>query len=95
MLIFALLGAFLFYVALYLIWTSMQVRLDSVSAVLRAINAMMWAPESVVFTIFRGLIIAATFYVVADFLVSAAKRLTRRRNNEEKNALSWKKPPRL
>ena len=95
MLIFALLGAFLFYVALYLIWTSMQVRLDSVSAVLRAINAMLWAPESLVFTILRGLIIAATFYVVADFLVSAAKRLARRRNNEEKNALSWKKPPRL
>ncbi|HEX8463091.1 MAG TPA: hypothetical protein VF627_00605 [Abditibacterium sp.] len=95
MLIVALLGAFLFYVGLYLIWTSMHVRLDSVNAVLGALNEMLWAPESLVFTIFRGLIIAGTFYVVADFLVSGAKRLARRRSEHEKNALSWKRPPRI
>jgi hypothetical protein len=33
--------------------------------------------------------------VVAEFFFSAGKRATRKRNNKEKTALSWKKPPRI
>jgi uncharacterized metal-binding protein len=95
MLIIALLGAFFFYVALYLIWESSQSRLDSVAAVLHALNNMMFLPQNVVFTIFRGLLFIAACYVVADMFRSAAKRATRKRNNQEKNVLSWKKPPRI
>ncbi|HEX9996876.1 MAG TPA: hypothetical protein VGB45_07025 [Abditibacterium sp.] len=95
MLIVALLGAFIFYVGLYLLWSSNQVPLDSVSAVLGALNRMMWMPENLVFTIFRGLLLVAALYIFADSIISFAKRLTRKRNNDEKNALSWKKPPRV
>jgi uncharacterized metal-binding protein len=95
MFIVALLAAFVFYVGLYLLYESTQVRLDSASAVLHALNNMLWLPQNTVFTIFRGLLFIATLYVVGDFLLSAAKRATRRRNNEEKNVLSWKKPPRV
>jgi uncharacterized metal-binding protein len=95
MFIVALVGAFLFYAGLYLLYESTQSRLDSANAVLHAINNMLWVPQNTVFMIFRGLLIVATLYVVSDFLVSAAKRATRKRKEEEKNVLSWKKPPRV
>lgn len=95
MFIVALLGAFLFYVGLYLLYESTQMRLDSASAVLHALNNMLWLPQTTVFMIFRGVLMVATFYVVGDFFYSAAKRATRKRNNHEKNVLSWKKPPRV
>lgn len=94
MFIVALLAAFVFYVGLYLVYESTQVRLDSVDAVLRALNNMMWLPQTTVFTIFRGLLIIATLYIVGDFLLSTAKRAARKRGETEKNVLSWKKPPR-
>ncbi|RYG73957.1 hypothetical protein EON80_02825 [bacterium] len=93
MVIIALLGAFVFYVALYLIWESTQSRLDSVNAVLHALNNMMWVPQNTVFTVFRVVLLLATAYVVLDMFRSAAKRATRKKDNDEKNALSWKKPP--
>lgn len=95
MFIVALVGALLFYVTLYLIYESRMVRLDSADAVLRALNNMMWLPQNTVFTIFRGILMVAILYVITDFLLSAAKRATRKRNTEEKNVLSWKKPPRV
>ena len=94
MFIVALLGAFLFYVGLYLLWESTRVPLNSVDAVLRALNSMMWLPQNTVFTIFRGILLVGTLYVIADFILSATKRAARKRDNEEKNTLSWKKPPR-
>ena len=95
MFIVALIGAFIFYVGLYLIYESTQMRLDSVDAVLRALNNMLWLPQNTVFTILRGLLIIATIYVICDFFVSGAKRITRKRDNTKKNVLSWKKPPRI
>ncbi len=95
MFIIALLGAFLFYVGLYLLYESTQTRLDSVAAVLQALNNMLWLPQTTVFTIFRGVLMVAALYVVGDFLLSGAKRATRKRKDEEQNVLSWKKPPRL
>lgn len=95
MLIVALLGALVFYVALYLLWSSTQVPLDSLDALFRALNRMLWLPENLIFTILRGLILIATLYVFADFIISAAKRAAKRRDNEAKNELSWKKPPRV
>ena len=95
MLIVALFGALIFYVALYLIWTSTQVPLNSLDAVFRALNRMLWLPENVVFTIFRGLILVAILYVVADFIISAAKRAAKRKDDSVKNELSWKKPPHI
>ncbi len=95
MFIVALVGAFIFYVGLYLLWESTQVPLDSVEAVLRAFNSMMWLPQNTVFMIFRGVLLIAVLYVIGDFIFSTAKRATRRRKNEEKNVLSWKKPPRV
>ncbi len=94
MLIVALLLAFLFYAGLFLLWDSHRVPLDSVAAVLAALNRMLFLPENLVFTIFRGILLAVTFYLVADFLLSTAKRATRRRREQEKNELSWKPPPR-
>lgn len=95
MLIIALLGAFFFYIALFLIWESTQTRLDSVNAILIALNNMMWMPQNVVFTTFRVILLVATGYVVLDIFRSAAKRATRKRNNDEKNEIGWKKPPRV
>lgn len=95
MFIVALLGAFLFYVGLYLLWESTQVRMDSAQAVLRALNHMLWLPQNTIFVIFRGILLVAVLYVVGDFIFSAAKRATRKRDTKEKNVLSWKKPPRV
>lgn len=94
MFILALLGAFVFYVGLYLLYESTQMRLGSVDAVLRALNSMLWLPQTTVFVIFRGILIIATVYVIIDLLISTAKRATRKRRETEKNVLSWKKPPR-
>jgi uncharacterized metal-binding protein len=95
MLIVALFGAFCFYVGLYLLWSSTQVPLNSMEALFRALNRMLWVPENLVFTIFRGLILVATLYVVADFIVSTARRASKKKDDDAKNALSWKKPPRV
>lgn len=95
MLIVALLCAFIFYAGLFLLWESNRVPLDSMAAVLAAINRMLFLPENVVFVIFRGLLLVVTLYIVGDFLLSTAKRATRRREEEQKDKLSWKKPPRV
>ncbi|PQV62576.1 hypothetical protein B1R32_12814 [Abditibacterium utsteinense] len=98
MFIVALVGAFIFYVGLYLLWESSQSRLDSTAAILRSINNMLWLPQNTVFTIFRGLLLVAMLYVVGDFIFSAAKRAkraTRRRAEDEENVIRWKKPPRV
>ena len=95
MLIVALLAAFIFYAGLFLLWESNRVPLDSVAAVLAAVNRMLFLPENVVFVIFRGLLLVVTLYIVGDFLLSTAKRATRRRQEDQKDKLSWKKPPRI
>ncbi len=95
MFIVALLGAFIFYIGLYLLWESTKVPMNSVDAVLRTLNQMMWLPQNTVFLIFRGVLLIGVLYVVGDLILSAAKRATRRRETEEKNVLSWKKPPRV
>lgn len=95
MLIVALLCAFIFYAGLFLLWESNRVPLDSMAAVLAAVNRMLFLPENVVFVIFRGLLLVVALYIVGDFLLSSAKRATRRRKDDQKDGLSWKKPPRV
>jgi len=95
MFILALFGAFLFYVGLYLLWESNRVPLDSTAAILRVLNDMLWLPQTTVFVIFRGILLVAMLYIVGDFIFSSARRATRKRKNDEKNVIGWKKPPRV
>ena len=68
MLILALLGAFIFYVGLYLLWE--HVPLDSLEAILRAIDRMFWMPTNTLFTIYRGILLIILAYVVLELFIS-------------------------
>jgi Tfp pilus assembly protein PilO len=84
MLFIVIILAFIFYIGLYLLWMSMQARLDSSTSILRAITEMLFVPDHLVFMILRSLIFLALFYVIADFFLNSAKRgLKRRRSNTQ------------
>ena len=97
MLILGLLGAFIFYVAIYLLWEASSTRLDSMEAWMRALTAMIWMPENLVFVILRGLILVVAFYVFADWIVSgvrsAKRRAAKRKEDAEELTLRVKHPP--
>ncbi len=84
MLFIVIILAFIFYIGLYLLWMSMQSRLDSSTSILRTISELLFVPDHEVFMILRSLIFLALFYVIADFFLNSAKRgLKRRRSNTQ------------
>lgn len=98
MIFVALLGAFLFYVALYFLWVASSQHLNGVQEWMAAFNAMVWMPGHLVFTILRGLILITAFYVFADGLRAGVKRAGRKRkeakrDREEPFAVGVKHPP--
>lgn len=98
MIIVALLGALVFYVALYCIWAASSQHLNSVEAWLRMLNNMLWVPGPLIFTLLRGLILATALYVFCDWLLSSVKRLKRKSREakiarEEPFAVGTKHPP--
>ena len=97
MLILVLIGAILFYAALYIVWEMSHSRLNTVESWLHAINAMAVMPDNLVFLILRGLILVGALYVFGDWLKSFAQNTKRRREkrlaDERDPRLGWKKPP--
>ncbi len=88
MLFVVLLIAFAIYAILYVMWEMAQSHLTvATMPLLRAFNNALFMPGNLVFVIFRGLILLTLFYVIADFLLSSAKRGLKRRQNREQKAL--------
>ena len=79
MIIVALLGALLFYVALYCIWAASSQHLVGVAAWMRVFNDMILMPGPLVFILLRGLILITALYVFADLIKSSALKWKRRR----------------
>lgn len=79
MLFLVVIIAFVLYCGLYLLWESAQSQLDGTASLMRAVTNMLFMPQDIVFVILRGLIVVVFFYVLADFFMSSAKRLKRRR----------------
>ena len=71
--------ALVMYCGLYLMWEAAQSQLDGTASILRAFNNMLFMPQDLVFVIFRGLVLLAIFYVLADLFLTSAKRVKRRR----------------
>lgn len=97
MIIVALLGALIFYVALYCLWAASSQHLVGIAGWLHVLNDMIWMPGHLVFVLLRGLILITAFYVFADFLTSGFKKWRRaraeaKRAREEPFALVIKKP---
>ena len=96
MVIVVLIGAILFYAALYLLWELSHSRLNTVENWLSAFNHMVVMPDNVVFVILRGLILVTLLYVICDLLVSTARR-TKRKKEARRDAanarIRWKRPP--
>ena len=97
MIIVALLGALIFYVALYCLWAASSQHLVGIAGWLHVLNDMVWMPGHLVFVLLRGLILITTFYVFADFLTAGFKRWRRarieaKRAREEPFALVMKRP---
>lgn len=97
MLIFALIGAILFYVGVYILWEMSHSQLNTAESWLHAINSMAVMPDNLVFLILRGLILVAALYVFGDWLKTWGKKTKRKREkriDKERNPrLGWKKPP--
>ena len=97
MLIFALIGAILFYAAIYILWEMSHSRLNTAESWLHAINAMAVMPDNLVFLILRGLILVAALYVFGDWIKTLSKKNRRRREkrleDERDPRVGWKKPP--
>jgi len=98
MIIVALLGAIVFYIALYCIWTASSQHLNTVQEWLAMFNGMVMAPGHLVFTILRGLILVTALYVFGDWLRASVKkaqhkRREARRDREEPFVVGTKRPP--
>ncbi len=97
MLILVLIGAILFYAALYILWEMSHSRLNTVESWLHVINSMAVMPDNLVFLILRGLILVGALYVFGDWLKSVAqntkRRREKRRQQERNPRIGWKKPP--
>ncbi len=79
MIIIALFGALVFYVALYCLWAASSEHLVGMQSWLRVLNDAAFMPGNTVFVLLRGLIIITAFYVFADFLRAAVRKQKRRR----------------
>ena len=97
MLILVLIGAIVFYAALYVLWEMSHSRLDTVDNWLHVINSMAVMPDNLVFVILRGLILVVAFYVFADWVKSVAQSSKRKKQErlekERGTRVGWKKPP--
>lgn len=97
MLIFALIGAILFYAALYIFWEMSHSRLNTVESWLHVINSMAVMPDNLIFLILRGLILVGALYVFGDWVKSFVRKTKRKREEQREEArdprLGWKKPP--
>jgi hypothetical protein len=87
MLIIGLIAAVCFYVLLYWIYVAIETQLGDAYTTLQIINQAIMAPQSDIFMLLRGLIIVTFFYVLADMLLSPARRGMRKRewNRREAN----------
>lgn len=90
MLVIVLFGVIILYVALYVAWTMAGPHLDasngSVMTVLRAVHEATLMPQSAVFVILRGLILATLLYVICDALLSLGRRRAQARRRREEDA---------
>ena len=97
MLIFALIGAILFYAAIYILWEMSHSRLNTAESWLHAINSMAVMPDNLIFLILRGLILVAALYVFGDWVKTLSKKNRRNREKrvekERDPRVGWKKPP--
>ena len=84
MIIVALLGALVFYIALYCLWAASSQHLNTVQAWMATFNAMVWMPGHLVFTILRGLILITTLYVFADWVRATIKRAHRKKQEAKR-----------
>jgi len=66
-----------------LLWVTAGARFSSSVGILAGLNKMLFMPDHIVFTILRGLILITFFYLVADFLVSGARRGLKRKGAKE------------
>lgn len=80
MLIIGLILAVLVYGILAFLWFTAAPQLNGPVGALGVLNKILLVPDNTIFTILRGLILATLFYLVADFLISGARRASRRRN---------------
>jgi surface polysaccharide O-acyltransferase-like enzyme len=85
MLFIVIIIAFILYAGLYMLWVAAQTRLDSSTAILKAISDMLFVPDHLVFMILRSVIFLALFYVVADMFMNSAKRTLKRRREPTQN----------
>ncbi len=98
MIIVALLGAIVFYVALYCIYAASSQHLNTVQEWLAMLNGMILMPGHLVFFILRGLIAVTALYVFADWLRAGIKkaqhkRREAKRDREEPFVVGTKHPP--
>jgi hypothetical protein len=97
MLIIGFILALCFYVGLFFVYEAAQ---SHILGPLEMLNKMLFMPEPTIFLLLRGLIIITLFYIVADSLISPARRgLKSRRQKQEdarrdKMAFRGVKPPR-
>ena len=83
MLVIGLIVAVLVYGLLALLWVTAGAQISGSVGILTALNKMLFMPDHIVFIILRGLILVTVFYLVADFLISGARRGLKRRAAKE------------
>ena len=97
MLILVLIGAILFYAAIYILWEMSHSRLNTVESWLHVINSMAVMPDNLIFLILRGLILVGILYVFGDWVKSVARGNKNKREKRHQDARNpragWKKPP--
>lgn len=93
MLIVVLIGAIILYGFLYICYTLAEPHLDTsaglLTNILRSLTEATLMPQNTVFVIFRGLIIATLFYVIAEWMVSTARHYKIKKTRLQETEAEW------
>ena len=82
MLFIGIVVVLLLYVGLYLVWDAANVSLDGAEPILRSLADAFLRPGNEIFFLLRSLLLLSLAYVIADFVVSGARRALKRRRAE-------------
>lgn len=82
--------AVVMYCISYWLWAVAQTHPQSWADVINVVNAMLFVPGNTIFLIFRGLLLATAFYIVAEFIYSGMRRGLKGREEEEPHELKMK-----
>lgn len=90
MLPFLFILAVVMYCVSYWLWAVAHTHPQNLNDVIQVCSAMFFVPGDIIFDIFRGILLVAALYLLADFLFSELRRSLKGNEKEEPHKLHLK-----